>query len=55
VEALMSGHPWNTKKEFISGADQLQECKNTEFVWELRKTGFVKVANVELSPYESVC
>ena len=32
----MSGHPPDIK----DGAGLLQEFKNTEFVWELRKMGF---------------
>ena len=41
VEALISRHPWGLKKVSITtGAGCLQECKNTEFVWELRKTAF---------------
>ena len=37
MEALISGHPWGFKKVPITGTGCLQECKNTEFVWELRK------------------
>ena len=33
-ERTPSGHK---KKVSITGAHHLQECKNTEFVWELRK------------------
>ena len=40
VEALKSGHPWEAKKVFITGAGHWRECKNTEFLQELRKTGF---------------
>ena len=40
VEALMSGHPQNTKKVSVTKAGRLRGCKNTEFLWELRKTGF---------------
>ena len=40
VEAPVSEHPWDVKKVFVPGAGLLQECKNTEFVWELPKTGF---------------
>ena len=36
----VSGHPRDAKKVFITGAGRLRESKNTEFVWELRKTGF---------------
>ena len=34
----------------------LRECKNTEFVWELRKTGFCEGGrkHIELSAFESV-
>ena len=42
VEALVSGHPQGVKRMSIPGAGGLRECKNTEVVWELRKTGFVK-------------
>ena len=40
VEALVSGHPRVAKMVPITGAGRLRECKNTKFVWELRKTGF---------------
>ena len=30
----------NMKKVAITGASRIGECKNTEFVWEWRKTGF---------------
>ena len=42
----MSGHPRDggyprvAKKVSVTGAGRLWECQNTEFVWELRKTGF---------------
>ena len=37
VEALVSGHhPWDAKKVPVIGAGRLRECKNTEFVWDLR-------------------
>ena len=32
--------PLNVKKVSVTGAGCLPGCKNTEFVWELRKTGF---------------
>ena len=32
------------KKVSITGAGRLRECKNTEFVWEVSKRGFVKAA-----------
>ena len=35
VEALVTGHPRDTKKVSVSGASCFQKCKNTEFVWEL--------------------
>ena len=38
MEALISGHPGEVKKVSITEAGRLQECKNTQFVWELRKT-----------------
>ena len=43
VEADVRGHPQDTKKvSIITGAGHFWECKNTEFVWQLKKT--VKVA-----------
>ena len=36
----MSGHPQDVKKVSITRAGRIGECINTEFVWELRKTGF---------------
>ena len=43
VEALVSGyHPRDAKKVPVTGAGgRLQEWKNREFVWELRKTCFL--------------
>ena len=41
VEALVSGHLWDAKGGLRnSGAFRSRECKNTELVWELRKTRF---------------
>ena len=44
MEAPVSGHPRDTlgtrKKMSITGAGRLGECKNTEFAWEVSKTGF---------------
>ena len=40
VEALVSGHPRDAKKVSVTEAGRLRECKNTEFVWELRKEAF---------------
>ena len=37
-ERTHSGH----EKVSVTGASRLRECKNTEFVWELRKMGFWK-------------
>ena len=34
--------PRDGKKVSVTGAGRLWECKNTEFVWELRKTGVSK-------------
>ena len=43
VEADVRGHPQDTKKvSIVTGAGHFWECKNTEFVWQLRET--VKVA-----------
>ena len=39
MEALVSVHPLDVKKVFVTGADSLQECKNTNFVMELREVG----------------
>ena len=36
VETVVSGHPRDVKKVSVTGAGHLWECKNTEFVWELR-------------------
>ena len=39
----------------VARAGRLQECKNTEFVWDMRKTGFCEGGRwVDLSAYESV-
>ena len=40
MEALVRGHPQDVKKESVTGVGHLQECQNTEFVCELRKTAF---------------
>ena len=40
VEALVSGHGRDAKKVPVTGAGRLRECKNTEFVREVRKTRF---------------
>ena len=45
----------DVQKVSDSGDGRLRECKNTEFVWELGKTGFLwRWPLVELSAYESV-
>ena len=36
--------PSGSKKVSVIGAGRLRNCKNTEFVWDLSKGGFVKVA-----------
>ena len=38
--ALISGHTREAKKVSVTGACSLQESKNTESVWNIRKTGF---------------
>ena len=40
VEAFVSGDPRDAKKVSVTEAGRLRECKNTQFVWELRKTAF---------------
>ena len=41
VEALISGHLWDMEKVPVTEAGRhLSGCKNTEFVWEFRKTRF---------------
>ena len=55
MEALGSGHSLDVKKVSVARAGRLRECKNTEFVWEMRKTGFCEGGRwVDLSAYESV-
>ena len=39
VEALQIRHPRDAKEVSITRTGHLRECKNTEFVWKLRKTG----------------
>ena len=56
MDALISGHSWDAKKESITGAGRLREikCKNTGFVGSREKQGFVKVAvSRAVSKYES--
>ena len=38
----MNGHAREAKKVSETGAGRLRECKNTAFVWDLRKMGFCK-------------
>ena len=40
VEALVGGHSRDGKKVSVTEAGRLRECKNTEFVWELKERGF---------------
>ena len=40
LDCLYSGSSRNAEKVPVPGAGRLRECKNTEFAWELRKTGF---------------
>jgi len=40
VKALVKERPRDSKKMFVPGAGRLRECKNTDFVWELKKTRF---------------
>ena len=40
----MCGHPREAKKVSVIGAGRLRKCLNTEFLWDLSKGGFVKVA-----------
>ena len=50
VEALVSGHPWDTKKVSITGGGRSPESRKT---WE--KRGFVKAAvSIELYAYKNV-
>ena len=46
VEALVSGHPRDTKKVFVTGDGRLQECKSNDRVCR-------GVEKYELSAYES--
>ena len=51
----MSGHSRDVKKVSVARAGRLRECKNTDFVWEMRRTGFCEGCRwVDLSAYESV-
>ena len=49
----MNGHPRDAKKESETGAGRLQERKNTEFVWELRKMGFCKGGRLRVRAFFS--
>ena len=40
----MCGHPREAIKVSVIGAGRLRRCKNTGFVWDLSKGGFVRVA-----------
>lgn len=37
VKALLNERPRDSIKMFVTGAGRLPECKNTDFVWELKK------------------
>ena len=51
----MGGHSRDVKKVSVARAGRSWECKNTEFVWEMRKTGFCEGGRwVDLSAYESI-
>ena len=55
VEAPLRGHPRAAEKVFVSGTGRLREFKNTEFVYELSKTGVLwRWPWVELSAYQTV-
>ena len=49
----MSQNPRYAKNQ-VTGAGHLQEFKNTELVWKLRKTGFYEGSRYELSAYANV-
>ena len=54
MDALISGHSWDAKKESVTVAGHLRECKKTEFVRRREKQGFVKVAvSRAVGKYES--
>ena len=38
----------------VTGAGRLRECKNTEFVWELRKTAFCEDGRKQSFPLTRV-
>ena len=40
METIESEHSRDVKKVSVARAGRLRECKNRDFVWELRKTGF---------------
>ena len=40
VKALVIEHPQDAKMVSVIAAGRLREFQNTEFVWDLRKTGF---------------
>ena len=44
MDALISRHPREAKKVSVTEACSLQESKNTESVWKMRKTGFCEGA-----------
>ena len=49
----MGGHSQDVKKVSVARAGRLWECKNIEFVWEVRKKGFCEGGRwVDLSASE---
>ena len=40
VKALVKERPRDSKMMFVTGAGRLREFKNTDFLWELKKTRF---------------
>jgi len=42
---------FRTLKRCLTGAGRLQECKNTEFVWKLRKMGFCQGGHNKSCPF----
>ena len=55
MKALVGGHPRDAKQVSVTGTGRLREYKNIEFVWELKKRGFMKAAVSMISASESVC
>ena len=51
---MSTGHPRDAEKVSVTGAGSLRECKNTEFAWELRKTGFCEGGCKESWPHTGI-